>query len=780
MRTSLFILFQRNQVDVLDGVNYLLRKGRFLIKKVVIKSAQTHNLKKINLEIPKNQIVVFTGVSGSGKSSLVFDTIYTEAQRQLIETFSSFARRRLPKLSRPPVEEIRNISTAIVIDQKRMGRNLRSTVGTATEILTYLRMLFSRCGDPFIGPSFLFSFNHPEGMCPECKGLGKRITVDSCLLLDMEKNLREGAITHPDFKIGGWNWRELVGSELFDNDLPLKDFPPEEIDKLLYAEDIPIVKKHGAGIYSKKFEGIARKLERLYIDKAEDELPEVRKDAYQSYFIYSDCNVCHGTRLNERACSVRVNGKTMRELVHEELTLVDEFLKQITDPVAQPLVTKMRRIIGHMIDIGVGYLSLNRAVSTLSGGESQRVKMARQLDCDLVDMMYILDEPSIGLHPKDNVKLIEILRKLRNQGNSVFVVEHDPDIISSADWIVDVGPYAGTKGGEIVFTGSFEELKKTNTVTAQYLKEDKNPLRKRKIWDDYIEVKNAQVHNLKNISVRIPQGVLTCVTGVAGSGKSSLIHEVFLKENRGAIVVDQTAPARSSRSNPATYIGFFDLMRKEIAQATNSDPSLFSFNSKGACPKCKGMGYLAVEMSFMDDVKMTCDECKGQRYNDEVLAIRYKDKNMFEILEMTVDEARNFFENKEVKKRMNILCDVGLDYLTVGQPMSTLSGGESQRIKLASELHKSGNIYVMDEPTTGLHMADIVRFMGIIKRLVDKNNTVIIIEHNLDVIKQADWIIDMGPEGGSKGGEIIFEGTPEDIIKCENSYTGQFLKEVLT
>lgn len=747
--------------------------------KLIVKGARTHNLKDIDLEIPKNKFIVFTGVSGSGKSSLVFDTIYTEAQRQLIETFSSFARRRLPKLSRPPVEEIQNLSTAIVIDQKRMGRNLRSTVGTATEISTYLRLLFSRCGEPFIGPSFLFSFNHPEGMCPHCKGLGKRIAVDAELLLDKEKTLREGAITHPDYKVGGWNWRELVGCEVFPNDIPLKEFSEEELNKLLYAEDIPIIKQHGAGTYSKKFEGIAKKLERLYINKGEDELPEERKDAYEKYFVYTDCDYCGGARINERARSVELMGKNIGELVNVELTVLDEYLGRINNPVAEPLVRKMRTILGHLIDIGVGYLSLNRPVSTLSGGESQRVKMARQLDCDLVNLMYILDEPSIGLHPKDNSKLIEILKKLRDKGNSVFVVEHDPEVIKSADWVIDVGPHAGVSGGEILFSGRVEELEKTDTLTARFLKDGKEAPGERKPVRDWIEIRNANVHNLKNINVRIPKGVLTCITGVAGSGKSTLIHEVFVKQNREAVVIDQSAPGKSSRSNPATYIGIFDSIRKEMAGATGADPSLFSFNSKGACPKCKGMGYVSVEMSFMDDVKMVCDECRGQRYKDEVLALKYKNKNMFDVLNMTIKESIDYFENSETKRKLGILCDVGLDYLRIGQPLSTLSGGESQRIKIASELHKKGNIYVMDEPTTGLHMADIHRFLGIVKKLVEKNNTVIVIEHNLDVIKQADRIIDLGPEGGSRGGEIIFEGTPEDIVKCERSYTGAYLKDVL-
>ena len=746
---------------------------------IVITNARTHNLKGVSLEIPKNKIVVFTGVSGSGKSSLVFDTIYTEAQRQLIETFSSFARSRMPKLSKPPVDEIKNISTAIVINQKRMGRTLRSTVGTATELYTYLRLLFSRCGDKFIGPSFVFGFNHPLGMCPDCKGLGKRITVNVNRLIDKEKTIREGAINHPDHKVGGWNWREMVAVNLFDVDKKLKDFSEKEMRDFLYAKAIPIEKNHGAGTYTKNFEGIVRKLERVYVNKAQDELSEARKDAYQKYFIYSDCDSCKGSRINEKARSVKVNGKAIPELVNMEFYELHDFLETVEGDIAKPIVQKMQRVISHLIEIGVGYLSLNRSVATLSGGESQRVKMARQLDCDLVDMMYILDEPSIGLHPRDISQMIKMLGKLKTKGNSVFVVEHDPAVIRRADYIIDMGPEAGSLGGEIVFTGIYEGLTKSKGITAEYLNKTETARSEPKSWSEYIEVKNATLHNLKNVSTKIPRGVLTCITGVAGSGKSSLINDVFLEENKEAVIIDQSPIGRSPRSNPATYIGVFGLIRKEFANATNSNPSLFSFNSKGACPKCKGLGAISYEMSFMDEVKVTCDECNGKRFTEDVLALKYKGKNIFDVINITIKELTDFFENPEIKRKLQVLCDVGLGYLELGQPLSTLSGGECQRIKLASELHKKGTIYVMDEPTTGLHMADIDKLLNIIKKLVANNNSVIVIEHNLDVIKHADWIIDLGPEGGVKGGEILFEGTPHDLIKCENSYTGKYLKEIL-
>jgi excinuclease UvrABC ATPase subunit len=747
--------------------------------KILIKNAKTHNLKNVSLEIPKNKLVVFTGVSGSGKSSLVFDTIYTESQRQLIETFSSFARSRMPKLSKPPVDEIKNLSTAIVIDQKRMGTTLRSTVGTATEISTYLRLLFSRCGDKFIGPSFFFGFNHPLGMCPDCKGLGQRVRIDVDKLIDYNKSIREGAIDHPDYKVGGWHWREFVAMDIFDPDKKLKDFSDKEINDFLYAEAIPVEKKHGAGIYTKNFEGVARNLERLYLKKPVEQLNNARKNAYEKYFIHTKCDSCAGTRLNELARSVKLKGKNIAELSDMELSELYYFLKKVNGEIARPITFKIQKILSYLIEIGVGYLSLNRSVATLSGGESQRVKMARQLDCDLVDMMYIMDEPSIGLHQRDINELIKMLMRLKEKGNSVFVVEHDPALIECADHIIDIGPKAGRLGGEIIFSGTFEDLRKSKGLTAEYLNKKDRADYKRKEWNSCIEIRNANLHNLKKISTKIPIGVLTCITGVAGSGKSSLINDVFVKENKDVILIDQSSVGRSSRSIPATYIGVFSLIRKEFADTTKSNPSLFSFNSKGACPKCKGLGTISVEMSFMDEVKVTCDECQGRRYKEEVLELKYKGKNIFDLLNMTIRDSRDFFEDSQIKRKLQVLCDVGLEYLELGQPLSTLSGGECQRVKLASELHKKGNIYVMDEPTTGLHMADIDRLMNIIRNLVDNNNTVVVIEHNLSIIKHADWIIDLGPEGGKKGGEILFEGTPEDLVDCGKSYTGRYLKPLL-
>ncbi len=735
--------------------------------------AREHNLKDISLEIPKNRMVVFTGVSGSGKSSLVFDTICAEAQRQLIETFSAYARRRLPKISRPDVDEIKDLSPVMVIDQKRLGRTLRSTVGTATEIYNYLRLLYSRFGEPSIGSSNMFSFNNPEGMCPRCKGLGKEMVIDENKIVDWELSVADGAIIHSDFRKGGWFWKQLTKCGFFDPHKPVKDFSENELHNLLYMRPTKFSNTHLGEEYQSTYEGVITKLKRRYINK------EDGADAYTRFFSYRECSQCNGTRISERASSVVVNEKTIPDLVFLEMPELLKFVKTIHDETAKSIIRKMKQSIQYLIDIGVGYLSLHRPVATLSGGESQRVKMAKQLDCNLVNLVYILDEPSIGLHPRDISKLIEMLRELRDKGNTILVVEHDPSIITAADHVVDIGPMAGSGGGRILFQGSVGDLMDSNTVTARFLESHQEGIRERRNPTGYRCVNDATLHNLKNITVKIPAGIFVCVTGVAGSGKSTLINEVFTAEHPDAIVVDQSPVGRSSRSNPLTYLGVFTAVRNEFAKVTSTTPDLFSFNSKGACSKCKGLGVIKVEMSFLDDVAMTCDKCQGKRYTEKVLELQYKDKTIYDILQMTASEAIEFFEGREIRRKLGILEQVGLDYLELGQPLSTLSGGEAQRMKLARELHKKGNIYVMDEPTTGLHMADTKRLLGIIDSLVESGNTVIVIEHNLDVVKNADWVIDLGPEGGSKGGWVMAEGTPEDIMEVKGSYTGQYLKGVL-
>jgi excinuclease UvrABC ATPase subunit len=748
-------------------------------KHIVVQNAHTNNLRNIHVEIPRDKLVVFTGVSGSGKSSLLFDTIYTEAQRQLIETFSTFARTRMPKLSRPDVDDILNLSTAIIIDQKRMGNNLRSTVGTATEINTYLRLLFSRLGKPFIGPSFYFSFNHPEGMCPHCNGLGKEIKVDINLFLDMEKSVSEGAITHPHYRTGGFLWKELMQLDVVDTVKPLKDFKDEELELLLYSEPFVVRATGNKLTYKRTFEGIARKLEKAVATRADDEAADEEKNAYTRYFTYKICSHCHGTRLNERARNVTINGLAISDVCRMELFDVLPFLNDINDEISLPILRKARFLLQQLIETGIGYLSLDRATGTLSGGESQRVKMSKQLDCNLVDMLYILDEPTIGLHPRDTQNLLNILFRLRDKGNSVLVVEHDPDVIKAAEWIVDIGPGAGSQGGTVVYNGEPAGLAGTGSETGKYLFRHFEPVKQRKVADSFFTIENATVNNLKNVSVKIPKGVLTCITGVAGSGKSSLIHECFARNHSEAIVIDQSPIGKTSRANAATFIGVFDLIRKEFAKATGAEASLFSFNSKGACLKCNGQGVLTFELHFLDSVKTICDECEGKRYHADVLELKYTGKSIADVLEMTVTQAKDFFKVPKIQKHLHLLQDVGLGYIKLGQSLSTFSGGESQRLKIAAELNRESNIYIMDEPTTGLHMSDIANFHRIVKSLVDKNNTVVIIEHNLDIVRYADWIIDMGPEGGKNGGEVLFEGVPEDLVKCNNSYTAKFLKYFL-
>jgi excinuclease UvrABC ATPase subunit len=739
--------------------------------------ARSHNLRNISVSIPRNKIVVVTGVSGSGKSSLVFDTLYTEAQRQLLETFSAFERGRLSKLSRPDVDEIRDLSPVIVIDQKPLGRNPRSTVGTATEIYTYLRLLFSRCGEPRIGESIAFSFNNPAGMCPRCRGLGQELKFDVDALVDWDLTLAQGAIRHRHFTEGRWLLKVVRNSNLFDFDKPLKKFSPQEINLLLYSEKTHLKDNEGNRFYNINFEGIVTGIKRRTSGHEGAARGSSVHDS--QYFRFVPCGECGGSRLQARARSVSVQGRTIPELVSLELADLREFLRTVRGPLATPIVRRTNELLGHLVRMGIGYVSLNQSVSTLSGGESQRIKMARQLGCDLVGLVYVLDEPSIGLHQRDIAHLLDVLKDLRDKGNSVIVVEHDPAVIERADYIIDLGPGAGRLGGQVTFEGTAEALKASDTVTGRYLKraKDKRPQRRRP--SGFLKIKNTNLHNLKNVTVDIPTGVFVCVTGVAGSGKSTLIHDVFVREHSEAIVVDQSPVVGSIRSNPATYTEVFGLIRKEFARATSQPPGLFSFNSAGACPECKGHGRIEVEMHFLDAVSIVCDKCEGRRYLPEVLDLRLRGKNIAEVLALTAAEAFEFFPEAEIRRRLQILLDVGLEYLQLGQPLGSLSGGESQRIKLAAELFKKGHLYVMDEPTVGLHMADIEKLLRIIDRLVEAGNTVIVIEHNLDVIRNADWVIDLGPEGGKRGGEVVAQGTPEDVAGAVGSYTGRYLKRVL-
>lgn len=744
---------------------------------IAIKGARENNLKNISLCIPKRRITVFTGVSGSGKSSIVFETIGAEAQRQLNETFSTFVRNRLPRFSQPDADAIENLSTAIVIDQKRLGGNSRSTVGTITDIYAILRLLFSRLGKPFAGYSNAFSFNDPSGMCPECNGLGETVRLNLDKFLDRSKSLNEGAILFPMFAVGSWYFNSYAYSGLFDNDKKLGDYTEQEWHTLLYGKPKKFMARKDNVPLNVNFEGLVDKFNRMYIKRDTSILSESTRGTLERFMSFSACPLCKGARLNQAALNSRINGYNIAELTSMQIDELIGVIAEINDPVAEPMTSGLMMRLQHLMDIGLEYLSLDRGTDTLSGGESQRIKMVRHLGSSLTDMIYIFDEPSIGLHPRDVHRLNELLQQLRDKGNTILVVEHDPEVIMIADHVVDVGPYAGVLGGNIVYEGTAEGLTKADTLTGRYLNR-KLPLKSQyRTPKGYLAIENASLHNLKNITVAIPAGVLTVVTGVAGSGKSTLINAVFAKQHPEAVLIDQSAVSTSIRSNPATYTGIMDDIRRLFAQANDVSASLFSFNSKGACSNCQGLGFIYTDLAFLEPVKTPCEICGGKRFKEEVLEYKLKGKSISDVLEMTVQEAVEFFDKKDLKKRLQAIHDVGLDYLTLGQPLSTLSGGECQRIKLAGNLHKKGSIYVLDEPTTGLHMSDVGHLLEIMDSLVDSGNSVIVIEHNLDVIKNADWVIDLGPEGGKNGGEIVFTGTPADLINEPASLTGQYLKK---
>ena len=750
------------------------------VEDIIIKGARENNLKNVNVRIPKRKITIFTGVSGSGKSSLVFDTIGAEAQRQLNETFSAFIRNRLPRFSQPDTDLIENLSTAVVIDQKRLGGNSRSTVGTITDIYAMLRLLFSRIGKPSAGNSHVFSFNDPAGMCPECSGVGQVVQFDVDKLLDKSRSLNEGAVLFPVFKVGSWYLNTFTNSGLFDNDKRLADYTPAEWDTLLHGKLSKIVYRTKGGDIESDYEGLLTKLTRLYLKRDSSEMSEAKRETLNRFLTYRECGLCGGSRLNQAALSCRINGYNIAQCAAMEIGDLIRMLEAIQDPVAGPIMDGLLTRLNHLVSIGLDYLSLDRQTATLSGGESQRIKMVRHLSSSLTDMIYIFDEPSVGLHPRDVHRLNGMLRQLQDKGNTVLVVEHDREVMEIADYIIDVGPHAGTRGGEIVYEGDFAGLLRADTLTGRYLKQSLPLKTSTRVPLGRMTVSCASLHNLKEVTVDIPVGVLTVVTGVAGSGKSTLINGAFLPSHPEAIVIDQTAVGTSIRSNPATYTGVMDEIRRLFAAANKVSASLFSFNSKGACSNCQGLGMIYTDLAFLEPIRTTCEICAGKRFSDEVLQYKLNGKSISDVLDMTVREASAFFSRKELLRQLKTLEDVGLGYVTLGQPLSALSGGECQRIKLAGELHKEGNLYVMDEPTTGLHMYDISRLLDIMNRLVDGGNTVVVIEHNLDVIKSADWIIDMGPEGGRRGGRIVFEGTPVQLAAAEHSLTGAYLRKAET
>jgi excinuclease UvrABC ATPase subunit len=743
--------------------------------------ARENNLKNVSLTIPKRQITVFTGVSGSGKSSLVFDTIAAEAQRQLNETFTAFVQNFLPKYGQPDADAIENLSAVIIVNQKPLGGNSRSTVGTITDLYTVLRLLFSRVGQPPAGGASAFSFNEPQGMCPRCEGIGRTVTLDLNKFIDKSKSLNAGPFKHAYLKPGSWYWQTYAQSGLFDLDKPLADYAPAEWEALLHTASATGLADPEAkvGDTHLRYEGVVDRFNRMFIQRDTSALSERSRAAFEEYVVSETCPLCHGGRLTQAALASRIDGYNIAELAALEATELAEVLAGFKQPVAAPILANLRARLSHLIDIGLGYLSLDRETTTLSGGESQRIKMVRHLNSSLTDMLYVFDEPSIGLHARDVQRLNDLLLKLRDKGNTVLVVEHDRDVISVADHIVDMGPHAGAHGGEVVYQGSVAGLRQAPTLTGRFM-EHALPMKAQfRPPAGALRVANASLHNLKNLTVDLPLGVLTVVTGVAGSGKSTLINEVFVPEHPEAIVIDQSAVGANSRSNPATYTGMLDTIRQLFAKANHVNAGLFSFNSEGACPNCQGLGLVYTDLAFMEGLKSVCEVCGGKRFKEEVLQHKLRGQSISDVLAMTAAEALAFFPEKKLAPILQAINDVGLTYLKLGQPLSTLSGGESQRIKLATELHKAGTLYVMDEPTTGLHMSDIRHLLEIIERLVNQGNSVIVIEHNLDVIKNADWIIDLGPEGGHRGGQVLFEGTPAALLDCAASITGQVLRQHL-
>jgi len=739
---------------------------------IEIRGAPENNLKDVSLKIPKRKITIFTGVSGSGKSSLVFDTVAAEAQRLLNENFSMFVRNFLPHISQPEADSIKNLSMAVIVDQKQLGGGSHSTVGTVTDIAPALRLLFSRFGKPYVGYANAFSFNDPSGMCPNCNGMGQKLDIDMEAAFDTNLSLAGGAIKLPDYNPDNWYFKIVSGSGLFDMNKKLKDFNDKELNDLYHSK--PVKADLGGGM-KLNFEGVVDKFVRKYVKGDLKTKSERTQKQIAPFITMGPCTLCHGARLSQAALNCKIGGYNVADLSAMQVDKLVEVVKKLETAENRALIKTLTERLSNLNEIGLSYLSLDRPTDTLSGGESQRVKMVKHLNGSLVDVMYIFDEPSVGLHPRDVHRLNELLRKLRDQGNTVIVVEHDPDVIEAADYVVDVGPKAGSEGGNIVFEGSYKDLLKSDTLTGKHLN-DQTPIKQQfRQPSGKLSITDAHANNLQHVDVDIPTGVFTVITGVAGSGKSSLINQVFLKQHPDAVVVDQSSVGISSRSNPATYIGLMDVIRKAFATANKVDAGLFSFNSKGACENCKGAGFLTTDLGFLDSAKTPCEICHGKRFNDDVLEYKLNGKNINEVLAMTMAEAKDFFDIKEMVPKLQALNDVGLEYLTLGQPLSTLSGGECQRIKLASELHKKGSIYVLDEPTTGLHVSDITRLHKLINQLVDEGNTVITIEHNLDVIRQADWIIDLGPDGGDKGGQIMFEGTPAELTNNKKALIAQYL-----
>ena len=741
---------------------------------ITITGARENNLKNVSLQIPKNKITVFTGVSGSGKSSLVLDTIAAKSRRELNDTFPTFVQQYLPKYARPHVDNIEGLPIAIVIDQKKPAQNSRSTVGTYTDIYSLMRLLFSRVGKPFVGYSDTFSFNHPQGSCPRCSGLGEIRELDIHKLVDFDKSLNdEDTIHYIAFGKGGWRWIRYAHSGLFDLDKKIKDYSPEELELFLHSPQIKLKNPPSNWPKSAKYEGIIPRMYRSIINSEEGLLHSA---VLNPMLVMGTCPDCQGTRLNEKALSCKIDGVNIAEACAMSISRLNQWIHSIT----HPLAVDMKKAIGQRLDaleeIGLGYLSLDRAIGSLSGGEAQRCKIAKYINSSLSDVLYILDEPSVGLHDHDIEMMKTSVRKLRDHGNTVLLVEHHKEMIKIADHIVDMGPGAGTDGGNILFQGTYQELLKSNTATGCFIEQKNSIKTEPRKPSSMFHLEHATLHNLKDITIDIPMGVFAVVAGVAGSGKSSLM-ECFRKSRKedDVVYISQKNIGVSLRSTPVTYMEVAGDIRKLFAKSNKQKEAYFTFNGHGGCPVCGGKGVIVSEMAFMDSIETVCEACGGLRYSPEALTYHYQGRNIAEVMDMTVEEASIFFEGTVIEKKLQPLMDVGLLYLHLNQALSTLSGGELQRMKMASYLGEEGRVFIIDEPTDGLHIKDIRHILGLFDRMVDRGNTVFLIEHNLDVIRSADYIIELGPGAGENGGTIIFSGTPIDMLKNPHSITAKYL-----
>ena len=767
-----------------------------------VHGARVNNLKDVSVDIPKRRLTAFTGVSGSGKSSLIFGTVAAESQRLINETYSAFVQGFMPTLARPDVDVLDGLTTAIIVDQERLGSDPRSTVGTVTDANAMLRILFSRLGKPHLGSPQAFSFNvasieasgmvkkgagkaervnfsRTGGMCPNCEGRGTVSDFDLTALYDETKSLNEEALTIPGYSMSGWYGRIFRGSGFFDPDKPIKKFTKKERHDLLYKEPTKI-KVDGINL---TYAGLIPSIEKSFLAKDREGMqPHIRAFVDRA-ITFTTCPECDGTRLSEAARSSKIRKKSIADLCAMQISDLAEWIGALKEPSVAPLLEALGETLDSFVEIGLGYLSLERAAVTLSGGEAQRTKMIRQLGSSLTDVTYVFDEPTIGLHPHDIQRMNELLLRLRDKGNTVLVVEHKPEAIAIADHVVDLGPRAGAEGGEVVFEGSVAGLRRSKTLTGRHLDDRASLKESVREPSGSLEVRGAGTHNLQDVDVDIPLGVLTVVTGVAGSGKSSLI-DGSVSGRDGVVTVDQTAIRGSRRSNPATYTKLLDPIRKAFAKANDVKPGLFSANSEGACPNCNGAGVVYTDLAMMAGVATPCEECEGKRFQAEVLEYEFGGKDISEVLEMSVAEAEAFFAGGDgaipaAHKILDRLADVGLGYLTIGQPLTTLSGGERQRLKLATQMAEQGGVYVLDEPTTGLHLADVEQLLALLDRLVDSGKSVIVIEHHQAVMAHADWIVDLGPGAGHDGGKVVFEGTPADLVAAGSTLTGEHLAEYI-